>query len=106
MEWNVICLYLTNALYASNFAGYSLRGLVGVLTGMAIGLLLFLALVLLLVPAYGQLYPKNVPFLTAYRPYAGNWRFTWHIVANEQREKLRKLKALEGVFVSENAQFL
>ena len=22
----------------------------------------------------GQLFPKEVPFLTAFRPYAGNWR--------------------------------
>jgi hypothetical protein len=44
-----------------------------------------------------QLYPKEVPFLVAFRPYAGNWRFTWHIVDNKARDKLRKLKTLEGV---------
>ena len=38
--------------------------------------------------------------------YAGNWRFTWHIVDNKAKEKLRKLKTLEGIFVTENARML
>jgi hypothetical protein len=59
-------------------------------------LVAFLALVLVLVPLVGQLYPKVVPFLTAFRPYAGNWRFTWHIVDNKHRHKLRKLKVCGG----------
>merc|ERR1740130_1996078 len=69
-------------------------------------LVAFLALVLVLVPLVGQLYPKVVPFLTAFRPYAGNWRFTWHIVDNKAKHKLRKLKVLEGIFIGENAQGL
>ena len=60
-------------------------------------LVAFLALVLVLVPLVGQLYPKVVPFLTAFRPYAGNWRFTWHIVDNKHRHKLRKLKVCERI---------
>jgi len=73
---------------------------------MDVKLQLFLGFVLLCVPIYGQLYPKQVPFLTAFRPYAGNWRFTWHIVDNKAKEKLRKLKTLEGIFVTENARML
>ena len=46
------------------------------------------------VPLVGQLYPKLVPFLIAYRPYAGNWRFSWHIVDNKATHKLRKLKCV------------
>lgn len=42
----------------------------------------------------------------AFRPYAGNWRFSWHIVSNKAKEKLKKIKTLEGPSVSENAQLL
>lgn len=65
----------------------------------------FLLFVLCALPLYGQLYPKRVPFLLAFRPYAGNWRFTWHIVDNRHRHKLRRLRTLEGVFVSESARY-
>ena len=34
------------------------------------------------------------------------WRFTWHFVDNKATDKLRKLKTLEGVFISENARML
>ena len=108
MEWNVMCLYLVHALFSQpGYAGYTAAALASTITTtMATPLAVFLAVVLLAVPFYGQLYPKEVPFLTAFRPYAGNWRFTWHIVANSAKEKLRNLKALEGVFIAENARTL
>eukprot|EP00548_Thalassiothrix_antarctica_P009241 CAMPEP_0194152826 /NCGR_PEP_ID=MMETSP0152-20130528/54142_1 /TAXON_ID=1049557 /ORGANISM="Thalassiothrix antarctica, Strain L6-D1" /LENGTH=568 /DNA_ID=CAMNT_0038857669 /DNA_START=68 /DNA_END=1774 /DNA_ORIENTATION=- len=114
MEWNVFCLYLTLALFSS---GYSEDGFTGYKVGTinffgggsmmhAITLSCFLFLVLFLIPLYGQIYPKKVPFLTAFRPYAGNWRFAWHIVSNKAKNKLRKLRCLEGVFASENSRFV
>jgi len=134
MEWNCYCLYMVQALFspsghtfdlglstavpasgrgrnavaavAAGFPGYSLGGLRDALLEMDPRLQLFLLFVLFCVPIYGQLYPKQVPFLTAFRPYAGNWRFTWHIVDNRAKEKLRKLKCLEGIFVTENARLL
>jgi hypothetical protein len=38
--------------------------------------------------------------------YAGNWRKTWHVVDAKAKDKLRKLKTLEGPFVTENATML
>ena len=31
---------------------------------------------------------RLVPFLFAMRPYAGNWRFTWHVVAKKPTAKV------------------
>ena len=109
MEWNVFCIYLVLALFS---AEYSTDGFTGYevgttfLSSMSMALGCFLLFVLVIVPLYGQLYPKRVPFLTAFRPYAGNWRFTWHIVSNKAKEKLRKLRCLEGIFITENARLL
>ena len=116
MEWNVFCLYLSTALFygggeadsaSAGYVGYGgPLGLLGAAQSLPLYLMAFLAFVLLAVPIYGQLYPKQVPFLAAFRPYAGNWRFTWHIVSKQAKEKLRKLKVLEGIFISENANLL
>jgi hypothetical protein len=107
MEWNVCCLYLIQALFvADGFAGYTPASLLTAVGATPPVFLAWLLFVLLAVPLYGQLFPKEVPFLVAFRPYAGNWRFTWHIVSKSGKEKLRKLKTLEGVFVGENAKVL
>jgi len=98
MEWNVLCLYMVQALFSHRSFDLSTS------EDMPPVMALFLAFVLLAVPLYGQLRPKKVPFLTAYRPYAGNWRFSWHIVDAKARDKLRRLKVLEGIFVTENAR--
>jgi len=52
----------------------------------------FLFIVSFAVPAFGQAYPTLVPFLTAYRPYMGNWRFSWYVVKKSAMEKHKKLK--------------
>ncbi|CAE8637382.1 unnamed protein product [Polarella glacialis] len=54
-------------------------------------LLAFLAVVSVLVPLVGQVYPTVVPFLTAYRPYMGNWRFCWFICKRSALGKHNKL---------------
>ena len=48
-----------------------------------------------IVPVFGQLFPRKVPFLVAYRPYAGNWRFSWHVVSKKAAHKLEKLKTID-----------
>jgi len=111
MEWNVFCIYLSFALFggagaSTGFTGYSIASLADALASLPLLLGCFLAFVLLFVPVYGQLYPKRVPFLVAFRPYAGNWRFSWHIVSNAAKDKVRKLKTLEGPFIAENAELL
>ena len=115
MEWNVFCVYLSYAMFgganvtgsiSSGYTGYTLSSLFHAYTNLPIYLLVFLTFVLIVVPIYGQLYPKRVPFLVAFRPYAGNWRFTWHIVAKSAQDKMRRLKTLEPIFVDEGARFL
>ena len=105
-EWNCACLFFVHGAFGSNFKGYSLSSFAEETLKLDPILAAFLAFVLMAVPLYGNICPKRVPFLTAYRPYAGNWRFTWHIISNKAKDKLRKLKSLEGVFISENAQML
>jgi len=121
MEWNCSCIFYVHALFntegsfpfgggilaaPTGFAGYTLTGFLDTLAAMDPRLLFFLTVVLVSVPLVGNIFPKLVPFLVAFRPYAGNWRFTWHIVDDKAKHKLRKLKVLEGVFTSENAQVL
>ena len=112
MEWNVFCIYLVCSLFSQQyspdgFTGYSLTTFATeIWPGMSFYLRFFVVMVLFVVPLYGNLYPKNVRFLTAFRPYAGNWRFTWHIGSNKAREKLRKVRGLEGIFVTGNAKLL
>jgi hypothetical protein len=105
-------MYLSYALFggvgaSAGYTGYGgAAGVWAAASSLPPSLLGFLAFVLLAVPVYGQIYPKEVPFLVAFRPYAGNWRFTWHIVANKAKDKLRKLKTLEGPCIGENAKML
>ena len=111
MEWNVFCVFMSYCLFGGGgmsvgYTGYSMSSLTAAYLGLPMYLWMFLTFVLLAVPVYGQIYPKQVPFLVAFRPYAGNWRFSWHIVANSARHKMRKLKTLEPVFIEEGAKFL
>eukprot|EP00941_MAST-03F_sp_MAST-3F-sp1_P005281 g5281.t1 len=109
-EWNCACIYYTLTLFWKG-ATYPGGITVAPLAGQKVPsdavdiedflkskspLVFFLLFVSIIVPFIGQLYPKKVPFLTAYRPYAGNWRFTWHIVDAKAKHKLDKLKTLEG----------
>ena len=110
MEWNVLCIYLSVALFSSGssesgFGGYSMAELRTGFAEMPALHQCLLPLLLFLIPVFGQLYPKLVPFLAAYRPHR-NWRFSWHIVDAKAKHKLRKLRTLESIFVSENASFL
>ena len=69
MEWNVCCLYLIQALFvADGFAGYTPAGLLTAVGATPPVFLAWLLFVLLAVPLYGQLFPKEVPFLVAFRP--------------------------------------
>ena len=100
MEWNVFCIYMSYSMFgnvgiSSGYTGYTLSSVVSSYLGLPLYLLMFLTFVLLMVPIYGQIYPKRVPFLVAFRPYAGNWRFSWHMVAKSAQNKMRKLKTLE-----------
>ena len=100
-EWNVACVYFCVFLFRER--AFDARAVLDLDARLAS----FLFVVLLVVPVYGQLFPKRVPFLTAYRPYAGNWCFSWHVVAGAAKAKLAKLDVLDGtVLLSENAKLL
>lgn len=91
-EWNFFCMILAYYLFVMN--QFSLPS--------SLFLQVFLTLVLVVVPVVGQLYPKLVPFLLAYRPYAGNWRFQWYILHKTALPKHQKLKTMEDPFTGNN----
>ena len=141
-EWNVACAYFCVFLFKEH--PFDARAVLA----LDWRLQLFLAVVLFVVPVVGQLNPKRVPFLTAYRPYlrcaeipktgrgdaadipcesrhrrgcdvdiqwrrvahlryAGNWCFSWHVVAEAAVPKLDALDVLDGTVRTEkNARFL
>jgi hypothetical protein len=65
-----------------------------------------LVVVLIFVPCFGQLFPKELPFLFAFRPYAGNWRMGWVVVKKTAVDKLKRLKTWDSVLMPENAELL
>ena len=94
-EWNLFCMYASVCFFGHYTFTWPDDG---VHPALAAGL----ALVLLVVPLVGQLCPSRVPFLYAYRPYAGNWFFAWHIVSKNGQPKLRSLRTAESLFFEEN----
>lgn len=81
-EWNYFNMILTIFLFKNN--GFQMP--------QSFLLLCFLFVVSFAVPLVGQAYPTLVPFLAAYRPYMGNWRFSWYIVKKTALPKHEKLK--------------
>ena len=101
-EWNVACVYMALFLFRGDNAFDATACF-----GLDARLRAFLAVVLVVVPVYGQLRPREVPFLVAFRPYAGNWCFTWHVVDPAAAHKLDRLDVLDGsVRLDENARLL
>jgi len=94
MEWNIFCIWAGYWLFWFNT--------VSVPANLSPLLAAFLFVVLVVVPAVGQLFPKLVPFLIAYRPYAGNWRWCWHVVSKKASHKFKRLKTMDSVIHSEN----
>ena len=99
MEWNVFCMWVIKIFFYEQA--------MTVPHDLHPALVAFLVVALVLVPAVGQLCPKKVPFLFAFRPYAGNWRMAWVVVkSGAAAAKLNKLKTFDSVFMSENAKLL
>ena len=69
MEWNVLCLYMILALFEANTL--SLSAVASLVTDCP-ALALFLLVVAVAIPIYGQLHPKRVPFLAAYRRWGSS----------------------------------
>ena len=83
IEWNVMMVYGAFFLFWKH-AGASLLSL-------PMPALLFLALMLVVIPIYGNLVPSRVSFLLAMRYYAGNWAYSVWLFKGESYRKLEKL---------------
>ncbi len=96
LEWNIMMIY----------GGWFLFGAHPDISVMAIGaiplLVAFLAVMLVLVPTYGNFVPKHVSFLMAMRYYAGNWAYNVYLFKKATgdepgaSEKLKKLTCSSG----------
>jgi len=61
------------------------------------GLIVFLLVALFIIPIIGHIWPQLVPFLMAYRQYAGNWRMGVWIVRKSAVQKLLRIKTYNGL---------
>eukprot|EP00931_Biecheleriopsis_adriatica_P091359 TRINITY_DN65246_c0_g1_i1.p1 TRINITY_DN65246_c0_g1~~TRINITY_DN65246_c0_g1_i1.p1 ORF type:complete len:572 (-),score=72.42 TRINITY_DN65246_c0_g1_i1:115-1800(-) len=95
-EWNIYSILMGWYLYGNGLH----------VTKLSPALVVFLLTALVAVPVYGQLYPEKVPFLMAYRPYAGNWRFMWCVVAKSAVPRLKRLRTFGSPLVGERAMAL
>jgi len=95
-EWNWFCVIVAYYMFCLNEFSLPTSPL----------LQAFLFIVLVVIPIIGQLYPTLVPFLLAYRPYAGNWRFQWYVLHKDALPKHQKLKTWEDPFVASNARWM
>merc|ERR1711972_1229437 len=81
-EWQYYAQFMTYFLYGCNTFAMPTSPL----------LVTFLVLVLVVLPIIGQLEPTLVPFLMAYRQYAGNWRAGWWMIRKSAVPKLARIK--------------
>ena len=84
IEWNVMVVYGVFALFWAHPD-------VTVLDVGSIPVDAFLAIMLVGVPLYGNLYPENLSFLLAMRYYAGNWAYGVWLFRGDSYRKLDKL---------------
>jgi hypothetical protein len=83
IEWNVIVVYSAFALFWAHPEAH--------VWSMSPGLATFLAITLVAIPAWGNVFPGAVSFLLAMRYYAGNWAYSVWLFRGDSAEKLRKL---------------
>ncbi len=90
VEWNILMVY----------GGFFLFGFnpdVSVLSLGAMPLLaLFLFVMLVCIPLYGNFVPSRVSFLLAMRYYAGNWAYNVWLFRGDSSRKLEKLVTASG----------
>lgn len=92
-EWQYYTIFMTYFLYRLHPFAVPTSPL----------LLVFLIFVLFVLPVVGQLRPTLVPFLLAYRQYAGNWRMGTVMLRKGARAKFDKLKTYESIYHWEHA---
>jgi len=81
IEWNVIMVY--GAFYL-----FGVHADVSVFTGSSPWMLGFLAVMLLVIPAWGNFVPSMVSFLCSMRYYAGNWAYSIWLFRGDSAKKL------------------
>lgn len=96
-EWNYFCIIMAIYLF---FPGI---GAPAFALPTSPVLVYFLTAVSIIIPAVGQLNPNLVPFLLAYRPYMGNWRFSFYVLHKKALHKHEKLTTYENPFTEHNA---
>ena len=90
IEWNIAMIYGGWFL----FGGHPDASLAQLLAYP--GVLAFLIIIMLAIPAFGNLVPSRVSFLMAMRYYAGNWAYNIWLFRGESTEKLGRLKKAAG----------
>jgi len=98
-EWNIYSMLMTYYLFGGEAPLEWPKRVSPILRS-------FLLTAILIVPTIGQLCPSRVPFLMAYRPYAGNWRAMWFVMSKAAVSKLRRLKTFASPLPGENAMAL
>jgi hypothetical protein len=83
IEWNVMMVYGAFFLFREHAAVS--------IFAMPLPAALFLAVMLLAIPLYGNLEPAKVSFLMAMRYYAGNWAYSVWLFKGESYRKLDRL---------------
>jgi hypothetical protein len=91
IEWNIMMIYGAWFLF---FANPEIS--VGALPEAMPLLFLFLLFALLVVPAYGNFFPRHVSFLLAMRYYAGNWAYNLWLFRGDAIEKLKRCTKASG----------
>ena len=99
IEWNIMMIYGAWFLFFAN-------------PGIPVMLLpeaspvLFAAMLfcLLLVPTYGNFFPRHVSFLLAMRYYAGNWAYNTWLFRGDALEKMKGLTKASGTLAEQMAQ--
>lgn len=89
LEWNVAVAYGGFALFWAH-PGVSLFALGSPWVGV------FLALMLVVLPLVGNLFPERLSFLLSMRYYAGNWAYSVWLFRDESYRKLDRLTASSG----------
>lgn len=85
LEWNVMVVYGAFVLFGVHAETSILS-----IESMAMAVLLSSACVLM--PLFGNLFPRRLSFLFSMRYYAGNWPFSVWLFRGESHRKLEKIK--------------
>jgi hypothetical protein len=88
LEWNVMMVYGGFFLFDkhAHVSIFSMSPATGA----------FLAVMIILIPLLGNLFPRRISFLMAMRYYAGNWPYSVWLFRDESYRKLDRIKKTAG----------